>query len=387
MNNLFDLSDEEDKEEKPNDKKIERLRNMIMFLGRHDLLVEHNQIFQNDQQVLCKAIGFNQKYIKYASSKLQKNKSFLMNCIDNFYPRINGFNIEILKDYLSEKDLIKKLALVSPQSFEKTEMLPIWKDEDFLIDCLKLQPDLICYLEIKKESLLIVALKEKPDNLKYCKVLSKESFSELLQECEFEIKPEFIPNEYFKDLNFMELFLDKRIIYGSVDLKFQDSILEDKRMVKLILKKLPLYLSKLNEKQKNEKELIEIAVLSNPVSLIYASNEMRDDRDLVLLALEKSKKPKAFIESISNRLKNDGMVMIEAVKKTAYCFIFASDELQFDLKFVIDSLDYNRDVLEFIDISFRKDVDIQMILEGMYYKLRIKNEVIANLSDLRFLFK
>jgi len=252
-----------------------------------------------------------------------------------------------------------------------------------LKECLKLNPMLLLNIDTQNEELIFLCIEKQPNLLKSI-YFPKETFIKFFERG-IQIPLEFINSDFFMDSNFVELYLKKTVFleYPS-KLKFHESILENRNLLKLILKKIPIYLSKLNENQRNDRELVEIAVRSNGIALMCASEELMNDRFLVLDAIESAKNPKQIFENMSDNLKEDRLVMLEAVKRASFAFFFASEDLQLDLKFVVDSSNYNRSVLKYIDVSFQKDIDIQMIFEGMYHKLRLKNEKISSFSDMHF---
>ena len=393
MGEMFQISSDDEEEESSNNiLDLKLTREYILTDSHFQKIIELHPYFENDEEILSAAIGSEQRFFEYTSDKLKKNKEFLIKCIEkciqktkfeNLKSRTVGFDMEYLKNFLDDKEIIKKLVEFSPSSFDQ-KVSELWKDEIFFEECLTLNPDLLKYVEVVNESLALKGLIKKPENLKYLKNVSKEFLTELLNN-DVQIPWKFVlPFEYQNDEIFLELYLNITKSIDFLDEDIPNTILNNKKLIILMLKKSPNFLSKLNEKQKNDKELVKISIESNPLSLIYASDELKDDKNLVMYALENSKKSKVIVEVISDRLRGDRFLMIEAIKITAYAFIFATEELQFDLKFVVDSLDYNRNVLEYIDISFQKDIDIQMILEGMYHKLRLKNEKILSFSDMRF---
>eukprot|EP01080_Neovahlkampfia_damariscottae_P007094 gene7094-11257_t len=292
---FFDNSDSDDEEsEKTKNKFNQKIyRDLIINCFDFKLIEKYHPMFENDEEVLSVAIGSKQNYLKYASEILKKNKHFMIKCVDKFLPKISGekiFNLKYLKDFLDDKDVIRKLVEKSPGSFSLDNMLEIWKDENFLEECLMINPDLLKYVPVKNMDLTIKTLIQKPEILENYS-LTKEQYI-LLIEQKARISYFHIPLYLKEDMDFMELFLNNCDIPYSIDLKFEDSILKDRNMVKLILQKLPSYLSKLKEKYQNDRELVELAVSCNPKSLVHASMELKDDRELVLFVLENLTKPK-----------------------------------------------------------------------------------------------
>jgi hypothetical protein len=221
-------------------------------------------------------------------------------------------------------------------SLSQVKNLEIFQDEIFLGECFTLNPNLLLHQKITDENLILQGIKMNKENLKLIDVnsLSFDFFMKLFRE-NVGIEYRLIPENFLSNEALIEAYLNMNSIGYNPDVIFHENILKSRRMIELILHKFPLYLSKMSDEIKNERECVRIALKSSSGALYYANERFRNDRELILEVFEHGYPKKEFMELISDELKSDRLVMIDAVKFSAYSFFYAPEELQYDLKFVI----------------------------------------------------
>ncbi|KAG2374728.1 hypothetical protein C9374_010472 [Naegleria lovaniensis] len=88
-----------------------------------------------------------------------------------------------------------------------------------------------------------------------------------------------------------------------------------------------------SQELRNDREIVLEAVKQNGFALEYASQELRNDREIVLEAVKQN----GFaLEYASQELRNDRGFVLEAVKQNGFAFRYASQELINDRGFVLE---------------------------------------------------
>jgi len=79
-----------------------------------------------------------------------------------------------------------------------------------------------------------------------------------------------------------------------------------------------------------DREIVYEAISRNAHSLEYASDDLKNEKELVLLAV---KKDGTSLKNAPMKFRADKQVVMEAVKQTANAFRYASDELRHEKEF------------------------------------------------------
>ena len=130
-----------------------------------------------------------------------------------------------------------------------------------------------------------------------------------------------------------------------------------------------------SDELKNDKEVVLAAVKQYGRALEYASDRLKDDKEVVLAAIEKYGYASAWA---SERLNNDKEVVLAAVKQYWAALEYASDELQSD-KDVLNSM---REYL--INDKCKGHYDEQLFLDAKENLLKYdrEDELQSKLADL-----
>ena len=130
-------------------------------------------------------------------------------------------------------------------------------------------------------------------------------------------------------------------------------------------------LSECTESYLDDKDFIIKCIKLDPDSFDYASNRLKQDKQILKLipkkiikkpvtidkkeALRLVKKDGSELENLPIHFKKDKKVVLEAVKQYGFALMFADKSLKKDRKIVFEAMKTNSDALEYADISLRKD--------------------------------
>lgn len=103
-----------------------------------------------------------------------------------------------------------------------------------------------------------------------------------------------------------------------------DELRDDKEVVLEAVEKDGCSLRLASERLKDDKEFLMSLVKKNGFSLYYASDRLKDDKEVVLEAIKSG----FSLYYASDRMKDDEEVVIEAVKKDCHSLRYASERLQ-----------------------------------------------------------
>ena len=135
----------------------------------------------------------------------------------------------------------------------------------------------------------------------------------------------------------------------------------------------------------NKNEILE-AVKKNGRALKFASEELRNDKEVVLKAVENDR---WALEFASERLRNDKEVVLTAVENDGYALKFASEELKNDKEVVIKAVENYGFALEYASEELRNDKEVVIkAVESRGYALQYaseelqKDEEISNMKKI-----
>jgi hypothetical protein len=168
-----------------------------------------------------------------------------------------------------------------------------------------------------------------------------------------------IPRELIdRDIAFVSLIMDYRA------LEYIPKELIDRDLVLALVKEKGLLLKHFNKYQNDPGIALE-AIEQNPRALEFASDEIKDNLDIVVPAIVKL--PHA-LHFASDRLKNDQGVVLTAIKKSGYSISYASPELQINIPFLINAININNNVIPHLGGKSKKIINENKELEKLYWK-------------------
>jgi hypothetical protein len=122
------------------------------------------------------------------------------------------------------------------------------------------------------------------------------------------------------------------------------------------------------EKYVDDEDFVKYAIKINPKNFRYASERLRDDENITLLALKEEKNKKMEVELgvffwATNRLKDNKDFMLKVVKISGANITFTSPSLREDMDILREAMKENPTVLKYVSKSLQNDIELLEILE------------------------
>ena len=153
-----------------------------------------------------------------------------------------------------------------------------------------------------------------------------------------------------------------------------------------IVKKNGLNLKYASEELKNNKQVVLAAINQSPWAFKYASEALQQDYNIAFLTVSLDS---VLLKDMSKELKNNRDIVLAAINsvdnvKSAYSVRFASDELKNDKEIILSAISKNVYVLQFASINLRDDTDIILaaIEQDPYYALKLASNNIRKNKDI-----
>ena len=175
--------------------------------------------------------------------------------------------------------------------------------------------------------------------------------------------------------------------YASSELK------NDKDFVLVAVKQNGLALELASEDLQNDREIVLAAVQKNGYALQYASDELKNDRDFVLAAVQANG---WALEYAPDELKNDREIVLAAVQENSWILQYAPYDLKNDKEILLAAMQRCVGALEYASNELRNDKDIVMavlkqdvhVLEYASYNLRNNREIVlAAVQQHKYAYK
>ena len=117
-----------------------------------------------------------------------------------------------------------------------------------------------------------------------------------------------------------------------------------------------------NKEWRNNKRVMLAAVKNYGRHLKYASPDLRNDREVVLMAVnnDRWRFRDNSLKYASTRLRNDREVVLAAVKQNGYALRHASNDLRQDREIVLAAIEDTPEALRFASKELREDREIVM---------------------------
>jgi len=149
-----------------------------------------------------------------------------------------------------------------------------------------------------------------------------------------------------------------------IDVSLHD--LKNRETIISLLKEDGLYLKNLDEQDRSDKELIDIALDSNREAFNYIPDKLKEDKDFIV---ELVSKDGDLLEYVNDDFKKDKELVLSAINSSAYALEYAHESFQTDKETVLLAVTKNARSLEYATEALQADEDI--LLEV------IKNDVWA----------
>ena len=118
-----------------------------------------------------------------------------------------------------------------------------------------------------------------------------------------------------------------------------------------------------SEQLKNDREVIFTALKYNSDLLKHASDELKNDREIIIAALQKNASEygsECVLKYVSDDFKNDFEIVKIAIKNSDYALQYASDKIKNDREFVMTAVKKNGHALESASNELKNDHEIVM---------------------------
>ena len=156
------------------------------------------------------------------------------------------------------------------------------------------------------------------------------------------------------DKNFAMLFVAKAKEYDAIGNYISDELKDDREVVLAAVKKYGFNLTYASEELKKDREIVLEAVKNCGYALKYVIEEFKNDREIILEAV---KSYGTILEIVPEEFKKDREIVLEAVKNNGGALQYASEELKNDRELVLEMVKQDRFALENISYEFTNDKD------------------------------
>lgn len=160
-------------------------------------------------------------------------------------------------------------------------------------------------------------------------------------------------NDYFKDYCYKNAFDENHFALLPAEIR------SDNNYLKILLSKNGNLLSLLTEEQKDDAELVYIAIRNKPESFLFASEKIRNNKIIVNLALEKNGNS---LEHTTEEIKKNRDLVLVALKQNYNSLRFAAADLLDDKEFIKTCMIIKGETYKYASVRLRNDVDMIMSL-------------------------
>lgn len=319
--------------------------------GYMGILLSDDEICDNKELVLiARKHGFYSDY-HLLSDRLLNDPEIaiaLADCNHNEYTKIS-------KSLRNDPQLMINAVRINPSIYSS---LPI-----------KVKTDRNIVIEIAKKDPQELLILEKVSDSSKEKIINDKEIALILAKCHPDILFRLFSPQIIADKEILEEALclsnyeefrkrisDKTSLLRYVDI---DYWCEDTKLVKKALKENGYLLGILPEKYKSKKEYVFPAVKSDPYVIKECSDEMRDDKDIIMAALQED--TNEILCYASERLKNDYEVVYKAVKVDAFNLRYASNSLRDNRDIVLRAVNVYGGVLEDASERLQQNLELREI--------------------------
>lgn len=296
--------------------------------------------FLADKDVMLAAIKMDDAMVDFADNKLFKDREFAL-----AQAKLNTcLHYKTPDDFLNDKDFVLE-AVQSNASFLKGVNYPLRGDKEVTLAAVKQDGRAMEYVADKLRADKDVALTA----LKTLNYANEDFFKNHISRS-LRQNPEFMAEAIKIDSNAYK-YAFKKIEYHRDVLK---SFYEHGRS---------LYgdtpeLRKTLEENKNDKEFWKSIVNGDYALLKYASDEIRADKDIALIAVSYGRG--YALEYFNKSLKDDKDIVMMAIEDVGYPLRHASDRLKDDEEVVMQAVKVSPTALAYASQRFQDDYDLAL---------------------------
>ena len=180
-------------------------------------------------------------------------------------------------------------------------------------------------------------------------------------------------------------YMFKAALIGGRDLReawdaASDEMKDDRELMMISVRKIGDLLQHASDRLKNDKDVVLEALRNNCHSMCDASDAIKGDKHFILRALEvcPGRHSPSMVRHISEKLKDDEEVMFKALSIQHFAFSYASERLRSSREFVMRAIqDYGK-ILEFACDELQYDEEILQIMQDKGHLLYASEEMRDN---------
>lgn len=268
---------------------------------------------RNDRQIVFEAIKYDGYYFRYASEELRNDKTFVLKLLENEGQYLEEYPFGFVLESLWNNLL---------------------KDELFLLELLESQD-----IRVSWRYILFSFLSDKYKNDKiFLLRLLKKGYISLND----------IWNQFLSDRDIILEYVKNDDISWSWN-----------------------RLSEISEELKNDIEIFTYVAKSlNPHHIRYASEEIKNNKEIALFALSKGWlfKTSQTISVLWDKIKDDNEIIYDVINKDPISFKHASERIRWEKQIALYAIDKDWKNIEYIAENLKDDAEI--LLEASYSKIK-----------------
>lgn len=302
-----------------------------------------DQKLLDDKDFIMKAMELNKDAFDYASERLKEDQDIVILAINKYYKNASDY---LKKEWLDDKDFMMKFIQRSHwQAVFKYDVSKWINDKDFMLEAIRNHGE---------ENYMVggALLYEVGDNLRDDEdiVLAAIQYGTYFTE-----NLKYASDKLKRDSSFM----NKAIEIDALSLSFSDSGLRENKQS--ILKAINSHrngdraLEFASKELKNDRELVLVSVNKYGSSLEYASDELKNDKEVVMIATKNCGSALAFA---SDDLRNDMEIVLNAVNTDGLALYYASDELKNNKEIVLSAIKENPRAIQYASEDMKNDREI-----------------------------
>jgi hypothetical protein len=190
---------------------------------------------------------------------------------------------------------------------------------------------------------------------------------------------QYLSHRLRSDLSFV---LDAiELLNGSILEFVDDKLKNNKQVVIQAIKSYPLALKHVPNHFLSQAKIVQEALQQNGLTLEYVSESLKDDPESVAIALKSNGLALAFA---SKKLQNDEQIVKIAVQQNGLALKFANERLKNNLTIVMDALTNDMSAFEYVSKSLQEDSKVTHLLDRhdfVSHQIKQKPETLAFASD------
>ncbi|KAF0975367.1 hypothetical protein FDP41_005361 [Naegleria fowleri] len=283
--------------------------------------------FMNDKEFILNHIKKYGYGFGFMASKLRQDRNFVLQAA-----QLEGGVLNYYKeDSLNDKEVVLE-ALKTKKGFSLESASPeLLKDNNFVMEAIRLNEKSVWYASEKlwkDRELVFEAIKQNKKALQWVSHTLRDDKEFVLKALQL-LYPEFENFVSISDAN--------------------------KEIMLKVVKDFGFLLKFASEELKNDRDVVCTALKSDYTSLEFASLDLQND---IEIALEETKRNGYALKYVSPQLKKTKDVVLTAVNQNGYALAYASDEMKKDREVVLAAVRKEGRALQYADKKLQKDQEI-----------------------------